>query len=202
MSTNEEMSTSQVTAEASPSFTGSAVPLLTPVIVTLENNRTVIQIADPNHHTYTISPGAVIANFAALTPNQAKIVKPMPMEPLFLIGQLPEETPQMKNQLFSEPTCNENHKLTPPPDTCTDPDTLNSLKRRMYDGTVKIRAQKTLDLSISNEQQQTFFPRFNCENSQLSHNKKQQLEQILLKYEQKFSRHPQTNALTVNLTLS
>ena len=86
MCTNEEMSSSQGTIEATPSVNQKAALLITPAIVKLENNTSVIQITNPNNHTYTISPGAVLANFTNLTPNPAKNFNPMPLEQLSLIS--------------------------------------------------------------------------------------------------------------------
>ena len=76
MCKNEEMSSSQGTIEATLSVNQKAALLVTPAIVKLENNTSVIQITNPNNHTYTISSGAVLANFTNLTPIQLKNSSP------------------------------------------------------------------------------------------------------------------------------
>ena len=76
------------------------------------------------------------------------------------------------------------------PDTFTDPDNLNPLERRIYDEKVNFRAQEKLDPNSSQEQRQTFLSWFNWDNSQLGHNKKQRIEQLLVKFRQLFARNP------------
>ena len=55
-----------------PSVTHKAALLVTAAIMKVETNKTVSQITNPNYHTYTIDPGAVLASFTVLTPNRAK----------------------------------------------------------------------------------------------------------------------------------
>ena len=170
MCTKEEKITSQSTLEATPSVTRELPELLTPNIVTLKNNKTVIQITNPTERNYTTNPGAKLATFTVLTPNHTKNIEAMPVEQLSLIKQFPEEAPQMIDQLLHEPTCNDDIRLHPTPSTCTDPDSLNPLERQIYDAIVKLRAQKKLDPITSDEQRQTFFSRFNWDHSQLGGN--------------------------------
>ena len=109
MSTNEDMSTEHVTVEATASVTRKAALPVTSAIVKLENKKTVLQITNPEDHTYAINPGAVLALFTVVTSNQAKNVKPTPLDPLRLISQFLGTVPHVIDQLIHEPTINENN---------------------------------------------------------------------------------------------
>ena len=71
MCTNEDMSTSQGTIEATPSVTGKTTLPVTPARIKLENYKTIIQTINLIDHTYTINQGVVLASFALLTPTPA-----------------------------------------------------------------------------------------------------------------------------------
>ena len=110
MCTVEDMNTSQGTVETNPSVNRKAALLVTPATVKLENNNTLIQVSNPSDHTYTISQGAALVNFTALTPSHVKNLKPMPLEQLSPTSHFPEEAPQVIDKLFQEPTHSEDRR--------------------------------------------------------------------------------------------
>ena len=109
MCTNEYMSTSRGTVEATPSVTQKVALIVASAIS--ENNKTVNRITNWTDHTYTINPSALLANIAVLTPNQTINVKPMPLEQLNLINQFLEGASQVLHQLFQELTYSEDKKV-------------------------------------------------------------------------------------------
>ena len=107
MSTNEDMSTSLATVEATTSVTRKAFLLVRAAIVKLENNNTIIRITNPNDKTYTSSSLAALLKFTVLTPYQDENDKSTQLKQLSLIRQLLEKAPQVIDQLFREPTCSD-----------------------------------------------------------------------------------------------
>ena len=52
--------------EATPVFSWKSDLVVTPAMNQLEAGRTAMQVSNPNAHTFTINPGAVVVNFKYL----------------------------------------------------------------------------------------------------------------------------------------
>ena len=79
----------------------------------------------------------------------------MPMEHLNLITKLPDEAEAVINQLFVNPDMKAT-KWYPAPETCSEPDKLNAIERRMYDEILALQELAKLDPSKSHEQRMNF----------------------------------------------
>ena len=159
--TNTEIGTTTGTAEVTPTIIRKKALLVIPAIIKLEKEYMQLQITNPHDHTYTINTGAILVNFLFLTQNQEKYIKLIAPEHLNLLTQHAADATAVINQLFQDEPTTTTQKRYPKPETCHDPQTLNTLERRIYDAIVNLRQQEKLDPKTSDGQRYTFPSRFN-----------------------------------------
>ena len=147
-----------------------------------------IQVTNPNDHTYTLEANTNLAIFRIPTPHQAANITPMPVEHLKLIPDHPDDAAAVINQLFVNPDM-KSTKWYPTPETCSEPDKLNKIERRIFDEIAALRELEKLDHVRSHEQRVKFLQNFKWEDSLLSPSHQAQLEELLLKYNSIFARH-------------
>ena len=80
-------------------------------------------------------------------------------------------------------------KWYPTPETCSEPDKLNAIERRIYDEILALRELEKLDPSQSDEQRMNFLKNFNWDDSLLTPSQRLQVEELLVKYNSIFARH-------------
>ena len=112
----------------------------------------------------------------------------MPVEHLNLITKYPDEAEAVINQLFVNPEM-KSTKWYPTPETCSEPDKLNAIERRIYDEILALRELEKLDPSQSDEQRMNFLKNFNWDDSLLTPSQRLQVEELLVKYNSIFARH-------------
>ena len=155
------------TVEGSPGFMRKTCLLVSPALVDLDEGRTTIQVTNPNNHTFTLDANTTLAHFRIPTPHQAANITPMPVEHLNLITKYPDEAEAVINQLFVNPEM-KSTKWYPTPETCSEPDKLNAIERRIYDEILALRELEKLDPSQSDEQRMNFLKNFNWDDSLLT----------------------------------
>ena len=176
------------TVEGSPGFMRKTCLLVSPALVDLDEGKTTIQVTNPNNHTYTLEANTTLAHFRIPTPHQAANIAPMPVEHLNLITKYPDEAEAVINQLFVNPEM-KSTKWYPTPETCSEPDKLNAIERRIYDEILALRELEKLDPSQSDEQRMNFLKNFNWDDSLLTPSQRLQVEELLVKYNSIFARH-------------
>ena len=113
----------------------------------------------------------------------------MSNEQLTLITKYPDEANNVLNQLFQEPGTETNRRWYPTPETCDDPSKLNRIERRIYDEITQLREEEKLDPTADDQQRKEFLANFKCEKSILNEHEQQQIENLLVKYNNVFARH-------------
>ena len=103
----------------------------------------------------------------------------------------------MINQLFVNPDM-KTTKWYPTPETCSSPDQLNVIERRIYDEILALRELEKLDPSKSDEQRMNFLKNFTWDNSLLIPSQRLQVEELLVKYNSIFARHHFDNGMNTD----
>ena len=106
-----------------------------------------------------------------------------------LLSKYPDEANNVLNQLFQEPGTETNRRWYPTPETCDDPSKLNRIERRIYEEITKLREEEKLDPTADHQQRKEFLAKFKWENSILEERERQQIENLLVKYNKVFARH-------------
>ena len=151
------------TVEGSPAIMRKTFLLVSPALVDLDEGKKTIQVTNPNNHTFTLDANTTLAHFGIPTPHQAANIAPMPMEHLNLITKYPDEAEAVINQLFVNPDMKPT-KWYPTPETCSDPEKLNAIERRIYDEILALRELEKLDPSQSDEHWINFLKNFTWAN--------------------------------------
>ena len=176
------------TVEGTQAFMRKMCVLVSPAVVDLDDGKTMIQVTNPNEHEYTLEPNTNLANFRIPTPHQAANITPMPVEHLKLITDHPEDAAAVINQLFvnseMKPT-----KWYPTPETCSEPDKLKRIERRIFDKIVALRELEKLDPLRSHDERIKVLQNFKWDKSLLSSSQQTQVEELLVKYNSIFARH-------------
>ena len=147
-----------------------------------------IQVTNPNEHVYTLEANTNLANFRIPTPHQAANITPMPVEHLKLITDHPDDAAAVINQLFVNPEM-KSTKWYPTPETCSEPDKLNKIERRIFDEILALRQLEKLDPVRSHDERVKFLQNFKWDESLLSPSQQVQVEELLVKYNSIFARH-------------
>ena len=176
------------TVEGSPAFMRKTCLLVSPALVDLDEGNTTIQVTNPNNHTFTLDANTTLEHFRKPTPHQAANNTPMPVEHLNLITKYPDEAEAVINQLFVNPDMKPT-KWYPITETCSEPDKLNAIERRIYDEILALRELEKLDRSQSDEQRMNFPKNFTWDDSLLTPSQRLQVEELLVKYNSIFARH-------------
>ena len=184
---DSDISLTTGTVDGSPAFKRKTCLHVSPALVYLEEGKTAIQVTKPNNNTFTLEANTTLAHFCIPTPHQAANITPMPVEHLNLITKYPDEAEAVINQLF----VNHDMKATkwyPTPETCSEPDKLNAIDRRIYDKILALRELEKLDPSKSDEQRMNFLKNFTWDESLLTPSQRLQVEELLVKYNSIFAR--------------
>ena len=176
------------TVEGTPAFMRKTCLLVSPAVVDLDDGKTMIQVTNPNEHMYTLEANTNLAHFRIPTPHQAANITPMPVEHLKLITDHPNGAAAVINQLFVNPEM-KSTKWYPTPETCSEPDKLNKIERRIFDEILALRELEKLDPTRSHEERVKFLQNFMWEESLLSPSQQAQVEELLVKYNSIFARH-------------
>ena len=142
-------------------FYPNADLIVTPAMNELLDERTTIQVRNPNVHTFTINHGEVVANFQILTLGQASHVWPLPLRQLTLVPSHPVEANNVIKQLFRTPDSPVDRQWYPTPETCEDPTKLNPTEQWIYDENQRLRKLKKHDRALDDEQRKAFLDQFN-----------------------------------------
>ena len=185
----KDLGTIQGTVETFPAFERKTQLLVSPALTQITEMKSHVQITNLTCHTITLNPNTTVATFRIMTPNQAKNLQPMSNEQLTLITKYPDEADNVLNQLFQEPGTETNRRWYPTPETCDDPSKLNRIERRIYDEITKLREEEKLDPTADDKQRKEFLANFKWENSILNEHERQQIENLLVKYNNVFARH-------------
>ena len=79
--------------------------------------------------------------------------------------------------------------MVPNTETCDAPSKLNRIERLIYDEITKLREEEKLDPTADDQQRKEFLANFKWENSILNEHERQQIENLLVKYNNVFARH-------------
>ena len=172
----------------SPAFMRKTCLLVSPALVDIDEGKTTIQVTNPNNHTFTLDANTTLEHLCILTPHQAANITPMPVKHLNLITKYPDEAQAVINQLFVNPDMKAS-KWYPTPETCSEPDKLNAIDRRIYDEIVALQELEMLDPSYSDEKRMNFLRNFTWNESLCTPSQRLQVEELLVKYNSIFARH-------------
>ena len=136
------------TIEGYPAFMWKTCLLVSPKLVELNEGKTIIRVT--NSHQYTLDASTTMAHFRIPTPHQAANITPRTVEHLNLITKFPYEAEAVINQLFVNPDKKAANRY-PTPETCSRPDKLNAMERRLYDEILAMGELEKLDSSKSDD---------------------------------------------------
>ena len=80
-------------------------------------------------------------------------------------------------------------KWYPTPETCSEPDKLNKIERRIFDEILALRELEKLDPARSHDERVKFLQNFKWDESLLSPSQQAQVEALLVQYNSIFARH-------------
>ena len=177
---NADISLTTGTVAGSPAFMRKTCLLVSPALVDLDEEKTTIQVTNPNNHTFALDANTTLAQFCIPTPHQAANITPMPVEHLNLMTKYPDEAEAVINQLFVNPDMKAS-KWYPTPETCCEPDKLKAIERQIYDEILALRVLKKLDTSHSDQQRINFLKNFTWDESLSYSFSPGQVEDLLVK---------------------
>ena len=90
------------TVEGSPAFMRKTCLLVLPALVDLDEDKTTIQVTNPNNHTFTLDANTTLAHFRIQTPHQAANITSLLVD-LNLITKYTDNEEAVINQLFVNP---------------------------------------------------------------------------------------------------
>ena len=151
--------TGTVEGTRTPAFMRETCLLVSPAVVDLDDGKTMIRVTNPNAHVYTLEANTNLANFRTPTPHQAANITPMPVKHLKLITDHPDDAAAVINQLFVNPEM-KSTKWYPTPETCSEPDKLNKIERRIIDEILALRELEKLDHVRSHDERVKFLQTF------------------------------------------
>ena len=140
----------------------------------------------------TIPANTRIATLELLTPDQARYLAPIDPSVAERAAGLPDEffSKEQFNQLICSKTTEEEGKhWFPTPENCQDPSTLSGPMLRIYNELVKFKEAEKLDPTRSAEMRAEYLGKFNWEGTILNAQEKARLEELLVEYNDIFSRH-------------
>ena len=80
-------------------------------------------------------------------------------------------------------------KCYPTPETCSEPDKLNKIERRIFDVVLALRELEKLDPTRSHEERVKFLQNFKWVEALLSPSQQAQVDELLVKYNTLFARN-------------
>ena len=90
----------------------------------------------------------------------------------------------------------------PTPETCSEPETLNNIERRIFDAIVPLRELEKLDPVRSHDERVKFLQNFKWDESLLSPSEQAQVKELLVKYDSIFTRHRYENRFQSKINTS
>ena len=158
-------------SQAEPAFERNDTLLVSPTLGTLTKGKTIVQVTNPDNHTYSLESCVAVANSKVTTPQQAANTKP--------ITHVDDTS---VSQLFHERTENDLRQWHTTPETCDDPSKLKKVERRIYNEIITLRSKEQFNPTTTDGHRQEFFWKFNWDKSLLKGDKKTRLEHSLAEY--------------------
>ena len=134
----------------------------------------------------SVPKGAVVARFTILTPKQAKYLQPIDPALLNIDGSNINELVDNSQQSLSFPT---DCFCFPTPENCEDPDALSGFHKRIFETLKFLKEQEKLDPTKDSESRKNFLSKFRWDNSILTEQEKEQIEELLVSFHNVFARH-------------
>ena len=157
-----------------------------------KNGHTGIGLVNVGPQPVTIPAHTRIATLELLTPDQAQYLAPIDPSVAERAAGLPDEyfSKEEFNQLICSKTTEEESKhWFPTPENCKDPSTLSGPMLRIYNELVKFKEAEKLDPNKSAEMRAEYLGKFNWEGTILNAQERARLEELLVEYNDIFSRH-------------
>ena len=165
---------------------------VTSALSTVNNNALSLQIINFTDTVYTIGSDEHIADFTVLSPDQIKHVKPIhPGELNFMMHQDTDTMDQYIHELLKVPsTQNEQEEYWfPTPENPGDPTKHTPIQQRIYNELIELQKLEKLNPQANEESRQQFLANFDWTDTTLSEQEKQQIEKILVEFNDIFARH-------------
>ena len=150
-----------------------------------------LQIINFTDTVYTIGSDEHIADFTVLSPDQIKHIKPIrPSELSFMMLQDTNVLDQYTHELLKVPSASEQEEFWfPTTENPGDPTKYTPIQQRIYNELVELQRLENLNPRESDESRQQFLANFDGPIRTLNEQEKQQIEEILVEYNDIFARH-------------
>ena len=170
---------------------------LTSSIDKLQKNEPLFMIAiNSTEVPIHIRKNSSVATFSVLTPEQARYL--IPLEPKLIQSENEKRNTKQISKSIEKTARGEINHITiqsdsefwfPTPENVEDPSRLAGLEKRIYDELISFRKLETIRPAENGEDRKTFLRSFKWDGCVLSDKDKKRTEQLLVKFNDIFTRH-------------
>ena len=172
-------------------FTETANLLISHSMSTIIDNRIAVRVTNTTESPHLNKKHTEIAEFAVVTPEQSKHIKPVDMAILSMIPQDDPDLTAYLNELLrtSKPEQQDNTFWFPTPEKPGKPEDHTPIQTRILNELNELKDKEKLNQQESTESRNKFLKRFDWTDALLTETEKQAIEDILVEYHDIFARH-------------
>ena len=163
-----------------------------PALVTLNDGSIMIPVNNFTDHPYKLKKGLHTANFSVMTPEQMKYVKPVdPASTWHLLQNDQEQAAHYVSSLSKtnrNPQNSENYWF-PTPENPGNPEEHTPIQKRILRELQALQDLETLDPTKDEESRAKFLEHFDWNDSTLTPEEKEKIEDLLVDFHDIFARH-------------
>ena len=161
-------------------------------ISTASNRKIEVRVTNTTPTPYTIKKNTTVAEFKIMSPEEAKELKPLNTAALKVLTEDDSEDAILYiNELLKtsdQPSQSQNFWF-PTPDNPGDPNTHTPIQSRILREIKELEEIQKLDPNNNAEDREAFLKNFKWDDSQLTENDQNDIEEILIEFNDIFARH-------------
>ena len=161
-------------------------------LVTLTNGQVLVHLNNFTDSPYTLKRGTQVANFAVLTPEQMKYVKPIdPVTTWHLLQDNPEKFAYYASSLIksTKPEDFKENYWFPTPEDPRDPQHHTPIQKRILSELINLQELEKLNTQNDSESRRQFLSNFDWTDSMLQPAEIARIEDLLVEFHDIFERH-------------
>ena len=172
-------------------FTETASLLIYHSMSTIIDKRIAVRVTNTTESPYLIKKHTQIAEFSVVTPEQFKHIRPVDMAIFSMIPQGDPDLTAYLNELLrtSKHEQQDNTFWFPTPENPGKPEDHTPIQTRILKELNELKDKEKLNPQESTESRNNFLKRFDWTNTLLTETEKQAFEDILVEYQDIFTRH-------------
>ena len=178
----------------SPSFDDHNSIYIASSLSTVRDNSLTLEVTNVSSKSFTIYPDTHLANFAVMSPDQAKSIKPVDPGTLAFLMEMDndENTIHYLNELLKvsdEEESSAERYWFPTPENPGDPSTYTPLQKRIYDELIELKELENLNPLRDEQSRDKFLGNFDWSDTTLNLDERRDIEEILVEFHDIFARH-------------